>query len=49
MRACLSGARVTGVHTTIPLHLAVLASPEFQSGRYDTGSLPGWNPAGKRG
>jgi acetyl-CoA carboxylase biotin carboxylase subunit len=48
MRACLSGARVTGVHTTIPLHLAVLDSPEFQSGRYDTGSLPGWSPAAQR-
>ena len=39
----LQGARVEGVPTTIPLHLAVLASEEFQSGDYDTASLPGWS------
>jgi len=38
----LSAARVEGVATTIPLHLAVLASDEFRRGRYDTSSVPGW-------
>ena len=39
----LAGARVEGVSTTIPVHLAVLASNEFQSGDYDTAALPGWS------
>ncbi|MEM6571020.1 MAG: acetyl-CoA carboxylase biotin carboxylase subunit [Planctomycetota bacterium] len=38
----LEGARIEGVATTIPLHLAVLASDEFRSGEYDTKSIPGW-------
>ncbi|MFT4539273.1 MAG: acetyl-CoA carboxylase biotin carboxylase subunit [Planctomycetota bacterium] len=42
MQACLNASEITGVSTTIPLHLAVLASPEFQSGHYDTRSIPGW-------
>ncbi len=42
LHRCLSGARIEGVYTTIPLQLAVLQSPEFKSGNYDTGSLPGW-------
>ncbi|MFT5289662.1 MAG: acetyl-CoA carboxylase biotin carboxylase subunit [Planctomycetota bacterium] len=46
MRLALSGADVTGIETTIPLHLAVLASGEFQSGEYDTATIPGWPKAG---
>ena len=42
MSAALSHARIEGVSTTIPLHLAVLASPEFASHDYDTTALPGW-------
>jgi acetyl-CoA carboxylase biotin carboxylase subunit len=42
MLRTLRAARVEGVHTTIPVHLAVLDSAEFRSGRYDTQSLPGW-------
>lgn len=42
MRRTLGAARCEGVHTTIPLHLAVLDSEEFQSGNYDTRALPGW-------
>jgi acetyl-CoA carboxylase, biotin carboxylase subunit len=41
---CLGAARVEGVRTTIPLHLAVLDSREFRSGNYDTAALPGWPP-----
>ena len=43
MLACLSGATIEGVSTTIPLHLAVLDSPEFRAGEYDTASIPGWS------
>ncbi len=42
MLRALQASRVEGVSTTIPLHLAVLDSPEFRSGEYDTGSIPGW-------
>lgn len=42
LRASLAGARVEGVSTTIPMHLAVLASDEFARGEYDTASIPGW-------
>ncbi len=38
----LEGARIEGVPTTIPLHLAVLASDAFARGDYDTASIPGW-------
>jgi len=41
----LSAARIEGVATTIPLHLAVLGSREFRSGDYDTRAIPGWKPA----
>jgi acetyl-CoA carboxylase, biotin carboxylase subunit len=42
MVAALTAARVEGVATTIPLHLAVLQSEAFRSGQYDTASIPGW-------
>jgi acetyl-CoA carboxylase biotin carboxylase subunit len=41
----LAAMHVEGVKTTIPLHLKVLASPEFRSGRYDTRAIPGWKSA----
>ncbi len=31
-----------GVPTTVPMHLAILASADFRAGRYDTRSIPGW-------
>ncbi|MBL8859961.1 MAG: acetyl-CoA carboxylase biotin carboxylase subunit [Planctomycetes bacterium] len=43
----LSAAVIEGVATTIPLHLAVLASAEFARGEYDTRSIPGWKPRQK--
>ena len=43
--ACLSNARVEGISTTIPLHLAVLQSDAFRSNEYDTSAIPGWPPA----
>jgi acetyl-CoA carboxylase biotin carboxylase subunit len=44
MRRALDGLRIEGVTSTTPLHQAVLTSDEFQSGTYNTGSLPGWTP-----
>ncbi|MDZ4771821.1 MAG: acetyl-CoA carboxylase biotin carboxylase subunit [Planctomycetota bacterium] len=44
MLRTLRAAKVEGVATTIPLHLAVLESPEFARGEYDTRSIPGWKP-----
>ena len=35
---------IEGVPTTIAMHLAVLDSPAFRSGDYDTRSIPGWPP-----
>ena len=42
MKNTLSAARIEGVETTVPLHLAVLDSEAFRSGDYDTASIPGW-------
>jgi len=39
MTRALSEFHIAGIKTTIPLHLDVLASEEFLSGRYHTGSL----------
>jgi len=41
----LSSARVDGVATTLPLHLAVLRSEPFARGEYDTSAIPGWPTA----
>ena len=43
MTRCLEKSAIEGVSTTIPVHLAVLASDAFASGDYDTQNLPGWN------
>jgi acetyl-CoA carboxylase, biotin carboxylase subunit len=45
MIAALSSLRCEGVPTTIPMHLAILRSPAFAAGDYDTRRLPGWPPA----
>jgi acetyl-CoA carboxylase biotin carboxylase subunit len=44
MVQALSAFTVTGVPTTIPMHLAILQSAAFRSGRYDTRAIPGWPP-----
>ena len=41
----LRAARIEGVATTLPLHLAVLSSTEFRTGDYCTSAIPGWPPA----
>ncbi|MDP6520837.1 MAG: biotin carboxylase N-terminal domain-containing protein [Planctomycetota bacterium] len=48
MRATLNGATITGVSTTIPLHLAVLDSAAFRAGNYNTSSIPGWQSPATR-
>ena len=45
MIAALDALVCEGVPTTAPMHRAVLASPAFRSGAYDTRSIPGWPPA----
>ena len=42
--AGLESAEVEGLPTTISLHQSVLQSDAFQSGEYDTASIPGWPP-----
>lgn len=42
MKNTLAAASIEGVATTLPLHLCVLDSAEFQSGDYDTSKIPGW-------
>jgi len=44
MIAALRAFTVEGVPTTIPMHLAILRSEAFRTGRYDTRSIPGWPP-----
>ncbi|MCE2514866.1 MAG: acetyl-CoA carboxylase biotin carboxylase subunit [Acidobacteria bacterium] len=39
MRRALAMTRIDGIETTIPLHLRILADPDFQAGRVDTGFL----------
>ena len=38
----LQSMRCEGISTTIPMHLAVLRSPEFRENQYDTRAVPGW-------
>jgi acetyl-CoA carboxylase biotin carboxylase subunit len=45
MITALSAFEVAGVPTTIPMHLAIMRSEAFRSGRYDTRSIPGWPPS----
>lgn len=43
MLAALGALSVEGIKTTVPMHIAVLSSEAFASGRYDTRSIPGWS------
>ncbi|MCW8140883.1 MAG: ATP-grasp domain-containing protein [Planctomycetota bacterium] len=42
LQAALGALEVEGVPTTRPLFQAVLESPAFRDGRYDTRAIPGW-------
>jgi acetyl-CoA carboxylase, biotin carboxylase subunit len=37
LRQAIASTRISGVHTNLPFHEAVLADPEFQAGGFDTG------------
>jgi biotin carboxylase len=45
MLKTLGAARIEGIATTIAMQIAVLDSPEFRAGKYDTRSIPGWKSA----
>jgi acetyl-CoA carboxylase biotin carboxylase subunit len=44
MIAALRELVCEGVPTTVPMHLAILASGAFREHRYDTRTIPGWSP-----
>ncbi|MGE0791793.1 MAG: acetyl/propionyl/methylcrotonyl-CoA carboxylase subunit alpha [Sandaracinaceae bacterium] len=46
MIAALERLTIGGVKTTIPMHLAILGSDDFQKNRYDTRTIPGWASKG---
>jgi acetyl-CoA carboxylase biotin carboxylase subunit len=47
MRRALEMFIVEGIHTSIPMHLRILADPDFQAGRFDTNFIKRFAPAGK--
>jgi acetyl-CoA carboxylase biotin carboxylase subunit len=48
MRRTLEMAVVEGIHTTIPLHLRILADPDFTAGRLSTAFMDRFGPGKKR-
>ncbi|MFN7967088.1 MAG: biotin carboxylase N-terminal domain-containing protein [Acidobacteriota bacterium] len=48
LKKALASARIEGVPTSIPAHLAVLDAPAFISGQYDTDLLSTLDMSGKR-
>ena len=42
LRDVLGGLKITGIPTTIPLHVALSADPEVATGRFHTRFLEGW-------
>jgi acetyl-CoA carboxylase biotin carboxylase subunit len=47
MRRALDMFIVEGIHTSIPLHLKILADADFRAGRFDTNFIKRFMPAGK--
>ena len=47
MRRALEMFIVEGIHTSIPMHLRILADPDFQAGRFDTNFIKRFMPVGK--
>jgi acetyl-CoA carboxylase biotin carboxylase subunit len=47
MRRALEMFIVEGIHTSIPLHLKIMADEDFQAGRLDTNFIKRFLPAGK--
>jgi acetyl-CoA carboxylase biotin carboxylase subunit len=44
MLGALDALECEGVPTTVSMHRAVLAHPDFRNNRYDTRGIPGWPP-----
>jgi acetyl-CoA carboxylase biotin carboxylase subunit len=47
MRRALEMFIVEGIHTSIPLHLKIMADADFRAGRFDTNFIKRFAPAGK--
>jgi len=47
MRRALEMFIVEGIHTSIPLHLKIMADADFAAGRFDTNFIKRFMPAGK--
>jgi acetyl-CoA carboxylase biotin carboxylase subunit len=47
MRRALEMFIVEGIHTSIPMHLRILADPDFQAGNFDTNFIKRFMPAAK--
>jgi acetyl-CoA carboxylase biotin carboxylase subunit len=47
MRRALEMFIVEGIHTSIPMHLKIMADADFQAGRFDTNFIRRFMPAGK--
>jgi acetyl-CoA carboxylase biotin carboxylase subunit len=48
MRRTLEMTVIEGIKTTVPLHLKILADPDFVAGRLSTGFMERFMPAPKR-
>jgi acetyl-CoA carboxylase biotin carboxylase subunit len=47
MRRALEMFIIEGIHTSIPLHLKIIADPDFRAGRFDTNFIKRFLPAPK--
>jgi len=47
MRRSLEMTVIEGIKTTVPLHLRILAEPDFQAGRLGTGFMDRFAPPAK--
>ena len=47
MRRALEMFIVEGIYTSIPLHLKILADPDFQAGNFDTNFIKRFMPPSK--
>jgi acetyl-CoA carboxylase biotin carboxylase subunit len=47
MQRALEMFIVEGIHTSIPMHLRILADPDFRAGTFDTNFIKRFLPAAK--
>jgi acetyl-CoA carboxylase biotin carboxylase subunit len=48
MRRALEMTVIEGIHTTVPLHLKILADPDFAAGRLSTAFMERYQPEARR-